>query len=497
MKTILFYARSYLNSLALELHPYLADYFNVVYITQTKRERLKLGRRGLQTALSFQEYIVANHRNSKLKNRALEQAVISHIQQVTDFPVDPIQSDRFLCHLPKPAGDQIAFLIYNYSCSLFQEYTFAGLISEPVTMFTTHCLYYQAKSTSAKSVLWCSGFLPGTMYFTDTLKLLPNRELSHTEENISLTRDQASEYVDAICNKVIGPVYNSAYNNKKRSGLLSLLRSRKGREPLILESSLWYRAYVITRFAKSILSGLMIKYSVDYISAGGASECFDAVKMSFMANSSYKDSRVAYYELLKIDKSSRPRIVFFPLQYEPEASMTYAAPTISSQQGLVRKIMDSLPPGVLLVLKEHPNQLGALKLSRWKFVWDVPGVIPLHGSVNARDIIGISYAVFTISSTAGFEAAVMGVPTIVFTECHYNNLPAVMLVDKPCNLDFQRVVAHADRIGNQANLKEQTISALIDNSRFLLRGDPQPSYRLFDSQNLTDLATSISFYVNT
>ena len=492
MKTVLFYARSYLNVLALSLHPYLEKDYHVIYLTQTRRERNRLKRHGLHTVSSFQEYLQSKLWNQQLTN-SLDDEIISDLKKVTHFPSDPIQADRFLCHLPTPLSEKIASLIFAYSRSLFQEHAFSALISEPVTMFSTHCLYYQVKINSLKPVFWCSGFVKNTMYFTNGLHLLPNQNLSSLGLQPDFSYELASEYVDGIVNKVIGPVYNAAYSKKKSHGLLSLVRSRKGKEPLILDASASYILYALLRYLRSVSAMILVYQTVDYLRAGGIQECLDAFKMALWACTSYKKPIEKYNQLRKSHLAKR--IVFFPLQYEPEASMTYAAPKISSQQDVVKRIIKSLPPNTILVLKEHPNQLGALKLSRWKFAWGKSNVIPLPGKVNARDIIGISYAVLTISSTAGFEAAVMGVPTITFTECHFINLPSVLLVDDIDEFSFSIVEEHADKLAGFSNIKEISILALMENSRYLLRGDPQPSRNLLDHQNLADLASSVSVYV--
>jgi hypothetical protein len=52
------------------------------------------------------------------------------------------------------------------------------------------------------------------------------------------------------------------------------------------------------------------------------------------------------------------KFIYFPLQFQPEASIDVAAPYFSNQIETVRQVAMSLPNDYTLVVKEHPNMVG-------------------------------------------------------------------------------------------------------------------------------------------
>lgn len=120
--------------------------------------------------------------------------------------------------------------------------------------------------------------------------------------------------------------------------------------------------------------------------------------------------------------------VFLPLHVEPEASLTVFSPEFNSQVAVIDLVAKSLPAGITLVIKEHRAAIGRRPSGFYAWLASIPSAVlaPLEasGPVLARN----SRATITITGTAGFEAAVAGVPVLSFSEHNfYNSLPHVQV----------------------------------------------------------------------
>jgi hypothetical protein len=108
------------------------------------------------------------------------------------------------------------------------------------------------------------------------------------------------------------------------------------------------------------------------------------------------------------------RIVYFPLQVEPEGSLTGYAPHATDQIGLIRACSLNLPADALLVVKEHPWQMGRRGTEFYRAIADLPNVLLVHPGFPSLEIIKHASLVCSIASSAAHEAAVLGVPVALF-----------------------------------------------------------------------------------
>ena len=124
------------------------------------------------------------------------------------------------------------------------------------------------------------------------------------------------------------------------------------------------------------------------------------------------------------------KIIFFPLQVEPERNVSLVAPYYSNQINVILNIAKSLPIGYKLYVKEHFNMRLRYwrKISDYKKIMELPNVKLLHPSVNAQEILEKSSLVITIASTVGLEAAYHNKPAITFVKMIYSSLSSVFHV---------------------------------------------------------------------
>lgn len=107
------------------------------------------------------------------------------------------------------------------------------------------------------------------------------------------------------------------------------------------------------------------------------------------------------------------QFAFYPLHVDPEASTMVQSPLHTDQLAVIEAIVKSLPDGMPLLVKEHIPMLGRRPAGFYERLSRLPGVelaSPFEqGAALARD----AALTAVISSTAGWEAIVLGKPTLV------------------------------------------------------------------------------------
>jgi len=112
------------------------------------------------------------------------------------------------------------------------------------------------------------------------------------------------------------------------------------------------------------------------------------------------------------------KYVFYPLQYFRESRVTMRAPEFYNQLWVIEYLSRSLPPGYELVVKDHPQQLGALPLSQvYKLRRYATAVAP---ALSAREVLTGADAVVTLNNTVGYEALMYGKPVITLGDAFYS-----------------------------------------------------------------------------
>ncbi len=119
--------------------------------------------------------------------------------------------------------------------------------------------------------------------------------------------------------------------------------------------------------------------------------------------------------------------VFYPLQLEPEMTLMMWAPQFANQLELCRRLGMGLPAGVRLITKEHPNMASSRRASYYAKLRGLLNVELAHSSVPAAALFSHPRCrgVAVINSTAGFEAAMAGVPVAVLGPAEYDVLPVI------------------------------------------------------------------------
>lgn len=131
------------------------------------------------------------------------------------------------------------------------------------------------------------------------------------------------------------------------------------------------------------------------------------------------------YDALE-DIPADAEVIFYPLHQEPEATVSYNSEFYSNQAGTIENILKCLAPGQVLVVKEHPVDKGVLLQSRF---WDVrrrhSALYYLPAEVPGRNVLARSRRVVTLTSTVGWEAALLGQRVYVLGKIFYDRLAGI------------------------------------------------------------------------
>jgi len=123
--------------------------------------------------------------------------------------------------------------------------------------------------------------------------------------------------------------------------------------------------------------------------------------------------------------------IYFPLAYEPEKRLLINNLEFADQFLVIKNIVNSLPSGYTLYVKEHPAMIDFAwrPLVYYKKILSLPNVKMIHPNVSTTKLVEQCKLVITINGTAGLEAAFYNKPSINFSQkSGYSELPSVYTV---------------------------------------------------------------------
>ncbi|GGD64524.1 hypothetical protein GCM10011514_30650 [Emticicia aquatilis] len=134
-----------------------------------------------------------------------------------------------------------------------------------------------------------------------------------------------------------------------------------------------------------------------------------------------------YYE--PIDNSLNDLFFLYPLHFHPESATSIWARHLNDELNTIINIAFNLPFGYKLYVKDHISAAGFPSLSFYKKLSQIPNVVIIPFSQDAKILIKRCVKVITLTSTVGFEALVLGKPVIVLGKVFYEKHPLVTKID--------------------------------------------------------------------
>lgn len=477
MKKLISFSRSYLTFLMPEIEKRTPN-IKWYHIVQNSCEEKYLHGKGCNVVLNLQNIIKINISNKSIKKWTEP----SDFRTVTRFNWCPVLADRNLINFNENDRFVVCGILQEFIKRIFSTYKFNLFLSEPVVLFPTHLMYYFSQKNRVKSIFWSPSYLPNYFYFSNgcnTREPHPSKILDK-KENLNLKKE-LNMFISGVKNDLSGPIYHPKFASlldKKAN----YLKQRQGKASLVYTIGVKTVFIQFLRLLRAIYKKALFYFDGDYIAAGAISEHIFYLKCMLYDRKKYQHVSALIHK----------RYIVYPLQFEPEGSLTYFAPEIEDQHSLVETILRALPSGMLLCVKEHPNQCGALQMAEWQQLCKkYRSLRIINGRESGRLLVKNAYMVITISSTLGMDALILGKKVIVLGSVFYENFKNVIKIN---SIEKLATIINSKwaLVGTKNNISvKQQLFSFVKKS---WSGDPQPSVNLFSENNLNKLAVAINQY---
>jgi hypothetical protein len=123
--------------------------------------------------------------------------------------------------------------------------------------------------------------------------------------------------------------------------------------------------------------------------------------------------------------------VYYPFHVPADMALTLRSPDYLDQVATVDFLARTIPDSHLLVLKEHPAQIGAISAERLhELLRRFDNVVLLPPQTNNYTVLTRADAVISVNSKSGAEALLLGKPVVVMGDAFYRSCPLVHTVDR-------------------------------------------------------------------
>lgn len=123
--------------------------------------------------------------------------------------------------------------------------------------------------------------------------------------------------------------------------------------------------------------------------------------------------------------------VYYPLHVPADMALTLRSPEYLDQIATIDFLLRTIPDTHVLVVKEHPAQIGAISATRlWELARRFDNFILLPPQTNNYAVLGKSDAVVSVNSKSGAEAVLLGKPVVVMGDAFYRSCPLVFAADR-------------------------------------------------------------------
>lgn len=440
---ILFFARGFQAGFYPELRD---DRYEAVYATLTREEAAQVRAKGCKVAACFEA--------------DFDELVPAEVPE--HYLLTSLMSERFLGRYSHEErlmilGKEIAFWR-----SLLDEHQPIAVCNELIAIEISEVLLIETRARSIRYLAPMYCLIEGLFYWLPDPLTLSGRSLDLPEP-----RDASLALADAYLAEVRKSDYKPYYVRN--------LASRRALKPLA------------TGLAKAALWRWRDKQSADATKPGAFryetyAEEYGKRPQVFAASLRHS------YDAL-VDIPGDHELVLYPLHQEPEATLNYMSEFFSSQVATIENILKCLSPHQRLVVKEHPVDKGALLRPKFRDLRArYSNLAFLPAEVPAREILDRCDRVVTLTSSVGWEAAVLGKSVCVMGEIYWDSVPGVTRISSFPELReaMRTPIAEMPRVTPQA--ARRFVASLAE---FSHKGRPLPNAQLYDPANIADVREAI------
>lgn len=129
--------------------------------------------------------------------------------------------------------------------------------------------------------------------------------------------------------------------------------------------------------------------------------------------------------------------VYVPLHYSPEITDLFFGTDCDHHEAFVTHLSKYMPSDTQLYIKEHTSMIGRRPMTFYKNLKKLYNVKIIDPRVSTFELIKNASATITVTGTPGWEAFLMGYPSVAFGNVFYNHMPGVL--HAPLREDFNTV----------------------------------------------------------
>lgn len=447
-KKILFFARDYQN----DFFPHLiSGIYDSLYVVLTIKEKKKLLQNYNINAIGCFEDYFTEKSSSKL--------VFDDLYLDTSF-----FSDRYLGSRTFKERRIILALERDFWRGILTEYRPSAVVNEIVAIEISEVLQIEARKLAIDHYSWMiSPFKDKSFYWQESpFHSSLNSDVFHkqpTEESM----DFSSRYINKLKTlDNVKPFYaENLYGRLSLSRLFSMVR--------------------ITIISFFNFCRLKLKRKNRYFYPyymGDKSVLINNLK-------NYYNSIIFKYD--SIEDYEQCDLVFYPLHYEPEASIIYMSEFYEDQLNLIRNFSKCLRHNQVLAVKEHPQQPGVLLNKEYrKLRKRLSNVMFLPAEYSTKTLILKCELILTQTSTAGWEAIILGKPVVVIGKVFYDKYPFInnfVSFEELKNIIKNKSYAIPD--------DEATIEYVANFYEYCKDGNPYPHANLYEDRNVDYIREAI------
>lgn len=178
--------------------------------------------------------------------------------------------------------------------------------------------------------------------------------------------------------------------------------------------------------------------------------------------------------------------ILFTLHKQPEASIDVIGRYYENQIDLITNIWRILPEDHILLVKEHSNAIGDRGMKFYKLIKDLRNTFLINNKADSHKLLDSVEAVFTVSGTIAYEAALKNKSGFTFAPTFFNKL-------RYCNkiswTDFKYGHIGEFTIGKLGDLEIVEFSKwLLENSFSGIMSDAYGDPRCIEKENINKLS---------
>jgi hypothetical protein len=377
LPVVLFFARGYQADFFPTL---LSPRYDPVFVTLRREERRAIEARGCRVAACFEEDFDA----------------IQPAEVPTGYLLTSYTADRFLGRFSMARRLEILGKEIAFWRGLLAKYKPVATVNEVVALEISEVLLLECRRKGVRYLAGMNCVVDDLFYWLADPISLSGSHLRLPEPD-DRARQQAVAYVEEVLAKDYKPFY------------VKNLAGRRDVKPLLVGLAKW--VLWIARRASSRFQG-RFRYELYDGEYGKRIEV-------------YVKSLLLKYDALEAIPPST-EVVFFPLHQEPEATLNYMSEFYANQVATIENILRCMTPNQILVVKEHPLDKGSLLRSKFQHMRREHSCLYfLPAEIHGRQILNLASRVVTLTSTVGWEAAILGKPTHVLGQIFYDDLPGL------------------------------------------------------------------------